>query len=86
MAAFRATFEETRDAALLVHVIDASAEDRGAQQAAVQEVLSDMGLDKQAMLFVYNKIDACPGIRRVWCVMKTVKLKKYGFRPKQERA
>ena len=43
VAAFRATLEETVHADLLLHVVDASSEDRDAQIAAVNEVLAEIG-------------------------------------------
>jgi GTP-binding protein HflX len=56
--AFRATLEETRDADLLLHVVDASAPDRDDQIAEVARVLAEIGADHVPMLMVYNKIDA----------------------------
>src|SRR5690606_20605382 len=41
--AFRATLEETIEADLLLHVIDASSEERQDQQAEVESVLEDIG-------------------------------------------
>ena len=55
--AFRATLEETRDADLLLHVIDASAPDRDDQIAEVDRVLDEIGAGSVPMLMVYNKID-----------------------------
>lgn len=56
--AFRATLEESRDADLLLHVVDASAPDRDDQVAEVLRVLEDIGAANVPMLMVYNKIDA----------------------------
>lgn len=62
IAAFRATLEETVDADLLLHVIDASDPQRDAHGKTVLEILNslDDGPRKAAdrMLSVYNKIDA----------------------------
>ena len=78
VAAFQATLEETRDANLLLHVIDASDEDRGARTAGVEEVLMRIGAGEVPVLEVYNKIDQIEGrgpgvergedgsVRRVW--------------------
>ena len=55
--AFRATLEETRDADLLLHVIDASAPDRDDQIAEVDRVLDEIGAGSVPTLMVYNKID-----------------------------
>ena len=57
IAAFRATFEEVRNATLLLHVIDATAQERDTQVQAVREVLVEMGTDELPMLEVFNKID-----------------------------
>jgi GTPase len=57
VAAFRATLEEVADADLVLHVIDASAEDRTRRMAAVQQVLSDVGAGDVALLELYNKCD-----------------------------
>ena len=43
VAAFRGTLEEVRDADVLLHVIDASAEDRDRRIAAVRAVLEEVG-------------------------------------------
>lgn len=67
VAAFRATLEETLDADLVIHVIDASAPDREELMAAVDEVLTDIGAAELPRLNVFNKIDQtelAPGIRR----------------------
>ncbi|TCT05334.1 GTPase HflX [Paralcaligenes ureilyticus] len=57
IAAFRATLEETVQADLLLHVIDASSPQRDEQIAEVDKVLVDIGADKVARILVYNKID-----------------------------
>jgi GTP-binding protein HflX len=57
VAAFRGTLEEVRDAAVLLHVIDASAEDRDRRIAAVRSVLKDVGADEVPCIDVYNKAD-----------------------------
>ena len=58
VAAFRATLEETRDADLVLHVIDASAPDRDRRINAVRSVLDEVGAIDVPMLEVYNKCDA----------------------------
>jgi GTP-binding protein HflX len=60
VAAFRATLEETVHADLLLHVVDASSEDRGAQIEAVNEVLAEIGADEIPQILVMNKIDRTP--------------------------
>ena len=57
VAAFQATLDETRDARLLLHVIDASAEDREARIADVGTVLERIGAGTVPVIEVYNKID-----------------------------
>ncbi len=58
--AFRSTLQETRDADLLLHVIDASDEDRQAKIEQVNEVLAEIGADEVPQIEVYNKIDLLP--------------------------
>ncbi len=57
VAAFRSTLEETREASLLLHVIDAQAEGRDERIAEVENVLAQIGADDVPQLQVYNKID-----------------------------
>ncbi|MEW6692166.1 MAG: ribosome rescue GTPase HflX [Pseudomonadota bacterium] len=57
VAAFRSTLEETREAALLLHVIDAQGEGRDERIAEVEDVLEQIGADEVSVLEVYNKID-----------------------------
>jgi GTP-binding protein HflX len=57
VAAFRATLEETSDADLLLHVVDASSDDRSAQVAAVNQVLGEIGAKDVPQIMVMNKID-----------------------------
>lgn len=55
--AFRATLEEARLSDLLLHVIDASAEDRDDTAFEVEKVLAEIGAEKLPRLEVCNKID-----------------------------
>lgn len=57
VAAFRATLEETVEATLLLHVVDASHPHMEAQMAAVLEVLEELGIDRKPILTVLNKTD-----------------------------
>jgi GTP-binding protein HflX len=57
VAAFRATLEEAREADLLLHVIDASADDVGRRMTAVHTVLEDVGAANVPRIDVYNKAD-----------------------------
>jgi GTP-binding protein HflX len=63
IAAFRATLEEVVEADLLLHVMDAAAEDMEARAAAVQAVLDEIGAAKRPMIHVLNKIDLLPPAR-----------------------
>jgi GTP-binding protein HflX len=58
VAAFRATLEETKDADLVLHIIDAAAQDRDRRMHAVQSVLDEVGAVDVPLLEVYNKCDA----------------------------
>jgi GTP-binding protein HflX len=82
VAAFRATLEETVHADLLVHMVDASSEDRDAQAAAVNQVLAEIGAQALPQVVVLNKIDRtrlparverddCGRISRVWASAQT---------------
>ncbi|MDF2940847.1 MAG: hflX [Gammaproteobacteria bacterium] len=55
--AFRATLEETVEADLLLHVIDASNPDKELYQAQVEAVLQQIGALEHPCLKVMNKID-----------------------------
>lgn len=57
VAAFHATLEETAQADLLLHVVDAAGEDREAQIAAVDAVLDEIGAGGVPCIQVWNKID-----------------------------
>ncbi len=70
VAAFQATLEETAEADLLLHVIDAASSDRGQQIHAVDTVLAEIGADAVPQILVWNKLDltsASPGIERNDC-------------------
>lgn len=56
-AAFRATLEELEDADLLVHVVDASDEDREQHVAAVVGILNELNLGEKPRLLAFNKCD-----------------------------
>ena len=57
VVAFRATLEETADADLLLHVVDAAAPDRAEQIEQVDRVLAEIGADRVPQWRVWNKID-----------------------------
>ncbi|WP_018860596.1 MULTISPECIES: ribosome rescue GTPase HflX [unclassified Thioalkalivibrio] len=57
VAAFKATLTETREAALLLHVIDAADPEREARIRQVEEVLKEIGAEDVPCWRIYNKID-----------------------------
>ncbi|MEQ6342324.1 MAG: GTPase HflX [Gammaproteobacteria bacterium] len=57
VAAFRSTLEETSEAALLLHVIDAHNDKRHECIEQVNEVLKEIGADSIPCIEIYNKID-----------------------------
>jgi GTP-binding protein HflX len=62
VAAFRATLLETREASLLLHVIDVHSALAQDHILNVNEVLKEISADKIAQIEVYNKIDLVPGL------------------------
>jgi GTP-binding protein HflX len=67
VASFRATLEETIQADLLLHVVDASSGVREPQIAAVNKVLAEIGADAIPQVLVWNKADLSavpPGLNR----------------------
>ncbi len=80
--AFRATLEETAQADLLLHVVDASAPDRNEQIEQVERVLEEIGAAEVPTILVYNKadlaglapevgLDPCGNIDRLWLSART---------------
>ena len=64
-AAFRATFEETASADLLLEVVDASNPELDEHLATTEAVLADLGLLDRPRLRAYNKVDRLePELRR----------------------
>ena len=57
MASFKSTLEEALDAALLLHVIDASDPGFQRQLEVTDEVLQEIGADDVPRIRVFNKID-----------------------------
>ncbi len=55
--AFKSTLEVAGEADLLVHVVDASADDPQGQIDAVRLVLAEIGADQVPELLVFNKLD-----------------------------
>ncbi len=69
--AFRSTLDETVEADLLLHVIDASDPYMAQKIAEVEDVLQQLGLENAPAIYVFNKID------RVKRLAKATLLKKY---------
>ncbi len=55
--AFHATLQETSEADVLLHVVDASSELRNEHITQVNEVLKLIGADERPQILVFNKID-----------------------------
>lgn len=55
--AFHSTLEETREVDLLLHVVDAAAENMEEHEKTVLQLLKELGMDKIPVLTVYNKKD-----------------------------
>jgi len=77
VAAFRATLEETVQADLLLHVVDAAHPHHDQQVVEVNKVLAEIGAGHIPQILVYNKIDAvgrepevardeCGSISKIW--------------------
>jgi len=61
VAAFRSTLSEAREAALLLHVVDAADDSREERIGQVDAVLAEIGAGDIPQLLVYNKIDRLDG-------------------------
>lgn len=57
IAAFRSTLQETKEADLILHLIDASDRDRWQRVRQVNAVLTELGADQVPQIRVYNKVD-----------------------------
>ncbi len=68
IAAFKATLEEVREAAVLLHVVDISSPGIEEQVAAVNAVLQEIGIHEKDTLYVLNKIDRVsePALIGLW--------------------
>jgi GTP-binding protein HflX len=68
LEAFKATLEELEDADLLIHVIDLSNPRFIEQMAAVDNILTSLGLQDKPVLMVFNKQDlADPNLAALQC-------------------
>ena len=78
VAAFQSTLQETVEADLLIHVVDAHSPHRAEQIAEVEAVLAQIGANELPRIEVFNKTDLIPGtpahvdldeqgrVQRVW--------------------
>ncbi len=64
VSAFRATLEEVQRASLLLLVSDVTSPTAGEQQAQVEEVLRELESEDKPRLYVMNKVDLLPEIKR----------------------
>ena len=55
---FKSTLDETREADLLIHVVDISHPDFEEQITVVEKTLGELGCSEKPMMIVFNKIDA----------------------------
>ena len=58
--AFRATLEEVTEAALLLHVVDASSEHAADYTRQVMDVVREIGAESTPQVLVLNKLDRLP--------------------------
>ena len=65
-AAFRGTFEETQDADLLLHVIDASDPCRDEHVETTERLLVQLGLERLPRILVFNKCDLLQHSTTAW--------------------
>ncbi len=62
VTAFRSTLEETLEADVLLHVVDAASPERDRQMADVAVVLAEIGAAELPQIVVMNKIDDLPEV------------------------
>jgi len=61
--AFRSTLEEAVGADILLNVVDLSDPDYLEKLEVVDELLLELGADRERMVTVFNKVDKCPGLQ-----------------------
>ncbi len=64
VSAFRATLEEVQRATLLLHVADVTSPTAEEQQSQVEEVLRELDSQDKPRLYVMNKLDLLPELKR----------------------
>ncbi len=60
VASFRATLEEIKDADMLLHVVDSTHPNAGAQIDSVEDTLAELEVDHLPVVVALNKIDQLP--------------------------
>lgn len=83
VAAFKATLQETREATLLLHVIDAADSRFEENIHAVENVLEEIDAHEIPTLYVMNKIDLLEDFTQELIEMKIIYLLGFGFLHKQ---
>lgn len=83
MNAFRATLEEVQEAALIVHVSDVSSAQHQFLDAAVKNILSELGVADRPTLHVWNKIDRLAPEERAQ-LQKPSELQKPAAKPEED--
>jgi len=61
VAAFKSTLEETRQANVLLHVVDASDNDNGDKIEQVEDIIEQIGAQEIPSIIVMNKVDEMSG-------------------------
>ncbi|MBC7766180.1 MAG: 50S ribosome-binding GTPase, partial [Hyphomonadaceae bacterium] len=61
--AFKSTLQETMNADVILHVVDASHAEMDTQMAVVHQLITELGGQQKPILTVYNKIDKKPADR-----------------------
>lgn len=61
IAAFKSTLAETRDADVLLHVVDAADPEHAQRIAEVQQVLEEIGAQDVPQILIFNKLDKLTG-------------------------
>ena len=79
VAAFRSTLQETDEAALLLHVVDASDPERDAYIETVNKVLDEIGADESAADRSVQQDRPAPASRRGWNVDPTARCAVFGL-------
>lgn len=65
ISAFKSTLMESLHADVLLHVIDVSDKEVDKKITVVMDILKELGRDTSDIIFIFNKIDATPGLDKV---------------------